>query len=93
MGVDKGNNSAENFALLKDQIRWVVSLVPSQYADLLELPLEQYPGTWKGRRYYRCQRTVMGHECVVVLTYNAKLHRKQELKLQGELEKLRRRYG
>lgn len=89
--LDKGNNSAENFALLKDQMRWVGSLVPSQYADLLEVPLDQYPGTWQGLRYYRSQRTVMGHECAVVLTYNAKLHRKQELKLQQELEKLRQK--
>jgi hypothetical protein len=67
--LDKGNNSADNFALLKDKIQWVGSLVPSHYPQLLELSLASYTGHFKEWTYYTCQRQVMNIDCKLVLTY------------------------
>jgi transposase len=88
--LDKGNNSQENFAALRGHVQWVGSLTPSHYEDLMALPLEVYEGQWDSGRYHRCHRTVMGVPCVLVLTYNDALQRKQEHALQNGLEKLRR---
>lgn len=88
--LDKGNNSKDNFARLSGQIHWVGSLVPSQFDDLMQRPLEDYTGRWEQYRYFRCQRQVMGVECVLVLTYNETLARKQEHSLQNGIEKLKR---
>lgn len=88
--LDKGNNSRENFAALRGQVQWVGSLTPSHYEDLMARPLEDYEGRWERGRYHRCHRTVMGVPCVLVLTYNDALYRKQERALQNALEKLTR---
>jgi hypothetical protein len=88
--LDKGNNSQENFAALRGHVQWVGSLTPSHYEDLMALPLEDYEGRWESGRYHRCHRTVMGVPCVLVLTYNDALQRKQEHSLHNALEKLKR---
>lgn len=76
--LDKGNNTVENFRSLKGRIRWVGSLVPSHFPDLLKRPLANYEGETDAGRYHRCRRTVFGVDCALVLTYNPKLARKQE---------------
>lgn len=88
--LDKGNNSKQNFAALRGQVQWVGSLTPSHYEDLMALPLETYEGHWESARYHRCRRTVMDIPCVLVLTYNDALKRKQEHALQNALDKLQR---
>ncbi len=88
--LDKGNNSQENFeALQQGKLHWVGSLVPSQYKDLLALPLEDYEGTWDDCRYHRLTRTVMGIQCTLVLTYSGKLARKQRHSLENGIAKLK----
>jgi len=93
--LDKGNNSKENFAALHGQVQWVGSLTPSHYEDLMALPVETYEGQWENGqgtvlRYHRCRRNVMGIDCALVLTYNERLHHRQEHSLQNALEKLKR---
>lgn len=88
--LDKGNNSRENFARLQGQVQWVGSLVPSQFKDLMDLPLDAYQGAWEPYRFHPCQREVMGVECTLVLTYCDKLRRKQERSLQNGIDKLQR---
>jgi transposase len=88
--LDKGNNSKENFAALHGQVQWVGSLTPSHYEDLMALPLESYEARWESGRHHRCHRTVMGIPCVLVLTYNDALQRKQEHALENALDKLQR---
>ena len=87
--LDIGNNQAANFAHLQGKVHWVGSLVPSHFKDLLELPLEEYTGDAYPLRYYRCHREVFEIPCAVVVTYNAKLARKQEHTLQNNLDKLK----
>ena len=87
--LDKGNNSKTNFQALQGRLRWIGSLVPSQYKDLLALPLSDYEGTWADCRYHRLVRNVMGIECTLVLTYNAGLARKQQHSLDNGIEKLK----
>jgi len=88
--LDKANNSKENFAALHGQVQWVGSLTPSHYEDLMAMALESYEGRWESGRYHRCHRIVMGIPCVLVLTYNETLHRKQEHALQNALDTLER---
>ena len=86
--LDKGNNSEDNFAALQGQIKWVGSLAPSHYEDLMAMPLKDYEGQWWECRYHRDRRTVMGIDCALVLTYNDTLKRKQEHSLENALQKL-----
>jgi len=88
--LDKGNNSESNFALLKDKLKWVGSLVPSHFGDLMDLTIQTYEGHWQDCIYHQCDRKVMGIDCLLVLTYNPKLARKQEHTLQNGIKKLKR---
>ena len=54
----------------------------------MQLALDAYEGQWEECRYHRCQRTVMGVDCALVLTYSEKLKRKQEHTLENALHKL-----
>lgn len=94
--LDKGNNSAKNFAALHGVIRWVGSLTPSHYEDLMALPLDAYTGQWENGqgtilRYHGCRRTVMGVDCALVLTYNDRLCRKQDRTFEKGIDQLQRR--
>jgi len=87
--LDKGNNSKANFQKLKGKIKWVGSLVPSQYPGLRTRPLEDFEGRFEDYRYHRLTRKVMGVKCTLVLTYSEKLARKQEHSLHNGIEKLK----
>ncbi len=87
--LDKGNNSQENFVALADKIKWVGSLILSHFTDLIDLPLTRYVGEWEKYKFYHCNRKVMGINCLLVLTYNATLARKQEHSLNNGIKKLK----
>lgn len=87
--LDKGNNSEDNFAQLKEDVDWVGSLTLSHYKELRDKPLSEYPGQHRTLRYVTEQREVMGVPCLLVLTYHERLARKQEHTLQRGLEKLK----
>jgi transposase len=89
--LDKGNNSEGNFALLKDKIQWVGSLVPSHYSDLMKIPLSSYSGRFKEWDYHTFQSQVMKIDCKLVLTYNASLAKKQKHTIANGIEKLQKR--
>lgn len=86
--MDKGNNSKANFKALQGKIKWIGSLVLSQFIDLENLPLDKYSDTFDGLSYYRCKREVMGIESTLVLTYNNRLAVKQNYSLFNGIEKL-----
>lgn len=86
--MDKGNNSKANFKALKGKIKWIGSLVLSQFTDLENLPVDKYSDTFDGLPYYRCKREVMGIESTLVLTYNNTLAAKQNHSLFSGIEKL-----
>jgi len=88
--LDKGNNSRDNFKSMEGKISWVGSLVPSHHKDLMERELSLYQGSWKDLRYFRCQRTIMGIPCAVVLTFNPATKRKQEHSMVRGIERLKR---
>lgn len=87
--LDKGNNSKENFSSMVGKINWVGALVPSHHEDLIDIELDKYHGIWKDRRYYRCEKNVMGMECVIVLTFNTATKRKKMHSLRRGIEKLK----
>ena len=93
---DKGNNSAEAFETVDaSEFHFVGSLVPTQHADLLEVPLRKYeplPGErLKDCLAYRTRKTVFGHQRTIVITYNENLLAGQMQGLSGNLEKTRQR--
>lgn len=87
--LDKGNNSKKNFSYMEGKINWIGALVPSHHKDLIDMELDKYHGVWKDKRYYRCKKSVMGIECVVVLTFSASRKRKQKHSLIRGVEKLK----
>ena len=86
--LDKGNNKRETFDFLKGKIDWVGSLVPSHHDELLSIAVEQYEGVYDGMKTLRRTQTVLGHRCVLVMTYNPKLARKQKATLTRGIERL-----
>lgn len=87
--LDKGNNSRVNFLELKDKINWIGSLVLSQYPELEGIAVEEMKESFDDTSYLRLEKEIMGIECVVLLTYNEKLKRKQTNSLEGGIEKLK----
>ena len=83
--LDKGNNSKENFKKLKGQIRWVGSLVPSHFSDLVERDVTTYDGELGDVQYFAETRTIMDSKCLVVCTYRPNLARKQNFTLLNGL--------
>lgn len=75
---DKGNNSEGNLRRVEEgPFHFVGSLVPSQHADLLAIPLEQFTPIQDARcagvRAYRTTRKVLGVERTVIVTYSENL--------------------
>jgi transposase len=93
---DKGNNSKEAFATIDGSpFHFIGSLVPSQHADLLRIPLHQFPPL-AGQRLascvaYRTTKKVLGQERTIVITYNENLLEGQMQGLQASLTKARRK--
>ena len=88
--LDKGNNSVDNFAALKDKVYWVGSLVPSHYPELIEVSVDKYEEQWAGHRCHRTKQNVMGVNCELIITYSDKLARKQRHSLHNAIEKLKK---
>ncbi len=88
--LDKGNNSEDNFNKLDNKINWIGSLVPGNYKNLLERPLEKYTHSWREQKYFSVKRKVMGHDCLLVMTYNSKLFRKRKHSLESGIEKCKK---
>ena len=89
---DKGNNSEANFAQInRSGLHFIGSLVPSQHADLLEIPLPRFQKLdgerLKGVLAYRAGKEVFGAERTVVVTYNPRLYQGQKNGLRGHLRK------
>lgn len=75
--LDKGNNSKENFKHLTGKIKWVGSLVPSRYPDLLKQDRADYSEQYQDILYFATQRRIMDVDCLVVSTYRSSLARRQ----------------
>ena len=93
---DKGNNSAEAFAVLDSSpFHFIGSLVPTQHADLLAIPLDQFQPL-AGERFagclaYRTRKVVFSQERTVVVTYNERLLEGQLQGINASLQKARRK--
>jgi len=88
---DKGNNSARNFRLLKEQgisIHFVGSLVPSHHPDLMRIPLEDYTESYDKLKVYRTQKVVFETKKTIVITYNESLAKRQEHKFEHQMKKV-----
>ena len=91
---DKGNNSQEGFETLQGTpFHFVGSLVPSQHADLLQIPRRHLRTlTTAGLEeveVYRTQKTVFGQSRTIVVTFNQNLLDGQLQGLTQHLDKAR----
>lgn len=94
---DKGNNSQDNLqAIEASPYHFVGSLVPTQHADLLQVPRERFRAlTAHGLAEvsaYRTTKQVFGHERTVVVTYNENLFVAQCRTLLREIAKRQQRF-
>src|SRR5215831_10128110 len=89
---DKGNVSAKNQRRIEedDDLQYVTSLPPTQFADLLAIPLEQMPEVdadrhpdLAGYRTWSCERKVWSKQLQVVMSHSPELARGQ---LRGVLQ-------
>jgi transposase len=90
---DKGNNSEENLeAVAQSPYHVIGSLVPTQHADLLAIPLRRFSPLadprLDGVQAYRTKKTVFGREWTVVVTRSQALLAGQ---LRGIAQHLRKR--
>ena len=93
---DKGNNSQEGFETLHNTpFHFVGSLVPSQHADLLEIPRRRFrTATTAGLEevdVYRTQKEVFGQSRTIVVTFNQNLFDGEFQGLTQHLDKARRK--
>jgi transposase len=91
---DKGNNSEEAFHTLDaTAFHFVGSLVPTQHADLLKIPLEALrplkDPRLEGVSVYRTRKKVFGQERTVLVTFNEYLLEGQMQGLTANLDKAR----
>jgi transposase len=89
---DKGNNSKANQALVDDsQLGYVASLVPTQHADLLDIPAAEYrpldSGRLKGVPVLRMQKEIWGKPRTIVLFISEQLKAGQIRGLEQHLGK------
>lgn len=87
--LDKGNNSKDNFAQLAGNVSWIGSLTPSHHEELIDIELTDYTKKLGDTKYFRTSKKVMGHECVIIVTFNEKLKRKQEYTFQRNTKKVK----
>ena len=93
---DKGNNSTDAFDTLDDTpFHFIGSLVPSQHADLLAVPLEKF-APLAGERLARClayrtTKQVFDQKRTIVITYNENLLEGQLQGITASLTKARRK--
>src|SRR5438874_2385320 len=89
---DKGNNSADNFALLDTlELPYVGSVKLDEHPDLATVSNQDarwQPATepgWEGTKSWRTQQVVYGKERTLVMTYNQNLFDRQWATVQNDL--------
>lgn len=95
MVFDKGNNSARNQKILDlTGFHFVGSLVPSQFPDLLAIPMRKFQPLKDPRlqsiQTFRLQRELWDQSRTVVITFSPELQRKQIRGIEQHLAKKRR---
>lgn len=89
---DKGNNSEENIQTLDGSpYHFIGSLVPSQHADLLDIPLEKFRRLegplFEGLRVYRTEKEVFGQKRTILITRSQALLSGQVRGIHQHLDK------
>jgi transposase len=93
---DKGNNSSESFQTVDASgFHFVGSLVPTQHAELLKIPLGRFTAfsnqRLAGCLAHRTEKIVFGHKRTVVVTFNEHLLDGQLQGITASLQKARRK--
>ncbi len=91
---DKGNNSPKNIKKIDKKLHFHVlgSLAPSQYKELLAIPLDKFDIEYKNKednlvKGYALRMKVFGKDCKIVITYNNKTANNQKERTEKALAK------
>jgi transposase len=91
---DKGNNSAENFAMVDSlELNFVGSVKLDEHKDLVQVPNNDpifkacEAVELEGTKAFRVKKEVYGQERILVVTYNQNLFNAQWLTLQTDISK------
>lgn len=92
--MDKGNNSPPNIKRISNDLHFYVlgSLAPSQYKDLLEIPLDKFDVEYTSSKKeiytaHTLRKEVFGKQCKVVITYYEKTAYNQRERTERALAK------
>ncbi len=89
---DKGNNSQQGMDAAKAyKLRFVGSLIPSHYPELIDIPADRFSelesDQWTGLRACRTEAEVFGQMRTVVITYSEQFFCQQYAAISRELNK------
>ena len=89
---DKGNNSQQGMDTAQAyELRFVGSLIPSHYPELIDIPLDRFSklesDQWTGLRACRTEAEVFGQMRTVVITYSEQFFCQQYATVIRELNK------
>lgn len=91
---DKGNNSPKNIKNIDKKLHFHVlgSLAPSQYKELLAIPLNKFDIEYKNKednliKGHSLMMKVFGKDCKIVITYNDKTAYNQKERTEKALNK------
>ncbi len=85
---DKGNNSAENIALLENQslpVDFVGALSPSHHRNLVAIPLDRFDGKVGKFSVLRTRKVVFGAMRTIVITYHEGTAGRQEKSFEAQM--------
>jgi transposase len=98
---DRGNNSKDNIAKLKDKIHVLGALKRSQVPELFKLPLDDFTDLYQTKKDtivkgYSTKLNVFGRELKIVVTFNRSTRKRQKMtflkakkKIMDELSKIK----
>lgn len=85
---DQGSNSQDHIQSLEDKIHFVGGLSVSNYPELGDIPVKEYPGMYKNKNMYWTTMQVYGKECLVIMTYSENQAKKKREQFNKRLNRV-----
>lgn len=95
---DRGNNSKENIPYISDKFHFIGALRKNQLKDLFDVNLTQFEDLYTNKKEnmikgYRTSKKVYGENYTIVLTYNEATAKKQKIKTEESIEKIKKKFS
>lgn len=93
---DKGNNSKTNIVHIESKLHFIGSLKRNQLKQLFDIELSKFDELYKNKKGiikgYKTTETVYKKEYTVIVTYNEKSYKKQKLKVDESVKKIKEKF-